>query len=133
MTEQEWHALAVYVSCIASKLELRDWTITVNRRPCDDGAYATIYPTYGRKVADVHFVENFRDLDRDVQRHTVVHELVHCHLESAANMVYRDVEAIVGKPADLVFYSGFKRQMEYGVDGLATALAQHMPHIVWPE
>lgn len=133
MTEPEWATLAEYVRWVANEMELRDWTINVLYRPCENDAYATIYPTFGRKVADIHFHEDFRGYSADVQRHTVVHELVHLHVEAAGNMVRRDLETLLGQGADLIFWNGFKRQLEYGVDGIAMAIAKHMPHIAWPE
>lgn len=132
MTDRDWEALSRYVRWVANAMELRDWTLDLQRRPCDRGAIASIHPTFGRKVADIYFDEHFRTLVPEVQRHTVVHELIHCHLEPAANMVYKDLEEQLSKPADQIFWNGFNRQIEYGVDALANVIAAHMPLIEWP-
>lgn len=132
MTDREWEELTRYIRWVANEMELRDWTIEVLRTPSEEGTYATIFPTFGRKIATLKLDPNFRTYDAEIQRHTIVHELVHCHLEPAANMVYKDLEEYLGKQTDQVFWNGFKRQIEYGVDGLASAIAKHMPLIEWP-
>lgn len=133
MTRREFAALGRYVRWVANEMGLRDWTIEVShdRAPSDCNAFVT--NTYGRKLATIRFCSDFRTLSPEDQRHTVAHELVHCHLESATNMVLNDLEECLGKPADRVFWSSFKRQMEYGVDALAAAYAKHLPLIDWPK
>lgn len=131
MTEHERQALYRYIRWVANEMELRDWTIELLRETCEDGAYAVVYPTFGRKIAEIKLTENFRELAPETQRHTIVHELVHCHLEPAANMVYKDLEDYLGKQTDQIFWNGFKRQIEYGVDAIAAAIAKHLPLIDW--
>lgn len=133
LTEPERVVVGRYMRWVADAMELRDWTMELSHEPADKDAYASIRATYGRKVALVDLCDNFRTLDADKQRHTIVHELVHCHLESAANMVFRDIEDFLGKQSDQIFYNGFKRQIEYGVDALASAIAKHMPLIDWED
>lgn len=133
MTDADFDALTRYVRWVANELELRDWTITVTREAAPADALAHIRGTYGRKLALIDFAADFRSHDAEDQRHTVVHELVHCHLESATNMVLNDIEDSLGKTTDQVFWNGYKRQIEYGVDALASALAKHLPLIDWPE
>jgi hypothetical protein len=47
-------------------------------------------------------------------------------------MVRTDLEEFLGKQTDQVFYNGFRRQVEYSTDAIATAIAKHMPLIDWP-
>jgi hypothetical protein len=133
LSDEESAALSHYVRWVADAMELRDWTIHISNEPCEEHAQATIEPIYARKSACIRFGRDFRELDPLEQRHTVVHELVHCHLESAKDMVFKDLEEHLGKPCDQIFYHGWNRQFEYGVDGIATALAKHMPLIDWPK
>lgn len=131
MNDHEWGVVEGYVRTIANVVELRDWTITVSREPAPKGCSGHVEITYGRKLATISLDSSFRGRSREDQRQTVVHELVHLHLESAANMVQNDLEQWLGKQADQIFYDGFKRQMEYGVDALADALAKHLPLVEW--
>lgn len=133
LTEPERVIVGRYIRWVADAMELRDWTMELSHGPADEDAYASIRATYGRKVALVKLCDNFRTLAADKQRHNLVHELVHCHLESAANMVLCDIEEFLGKQSDQIFYNGFKRQIEYGVDALASAIAKHMPLIDWED
>lgn len=133
MNERERDALIGYIRWVANEMELRDWTFDLSSRPADRDCYAQIFPTYGQKHAEISVDENFRTLDADKQAQIIAHELVHCHLEAASNMVFADLEPYLGKAADQIFWNGYKRQMEYGVDALATVIAKHMPNISWPE
>ena len=118
---------------MADEMELRDWTIVLSDKPAPEDALGYVKVTYGRKLATIDLTPDFRDCDLEEQRHTVVHELVHCHLEPATNMVLNDLEEPLGKQADQIFWEGFKRQNEYAVDALASAIAKHMPLIDWPK
>lgn len=133
MTKREWAALGRYVRWAADTMELRDWTFEIAHDPPDPDANARINLTYARKLAVVRFCSDFRQMPAEQQRHTVVHELVHCHLESATNMVLNDLEGHLAKPTDQIFWEGFKRQIEYGVDALASTIAKHLPLIAWPK
>lgn len=132
MKKRDRKALAAYVRTCADTIELRDWTITVGAEPAPSDADGYVVITYGRKLAYITFAEDFRSFDPDRQRHTVAHELIHCHLEPACNMVQNDLEPHLAAQGDQVFFAGFKRQIEYGVDALAAAMAKHLPHIGWP-
>lgn len=131
MTEKQRRSLEVYVRWAANELELRDWTIVVSTEATGDDSHAIVTNTYGRKLATIRFEDGFRDLDPEQQRHTVAHELIHCHLESATNMALNDLDELVGAPAGRLFWAGYRRQIEYGVDALASAIAKHLPLIDW--
>ena len=133
MTKHEREVLGEYVRSVADTMELRDWRIEISDEPAPVDSHGHVTNTYGRKLAVIRFAADFRSLDAEQQRHTVVHELVHCHLESATNMVLNDLESHLSKQSDQLFWEGFKRQIEYGVAALAYALAKHIPLIVWPE
>lgn len=131
MTKKERKALGLYIRWVGDAMELRDWTFELSRKEPDTDAFATVTPTYGRKIAVIDLCPDFRAMAPEKQRHVIVHELVHCHLEPAASMVRSDLEKHLGETTDRVFWDGFKRQVEYGVDALASAIAKHMPLIDW--
>lgn len=127
MTKAKRNAVTKYLNVLQAHMELRDWDVAVSEEECENDYDARIYLTYGRKLARIVLSPDFLSGTPEEQRHTLVHELVHCHLEPACNMVQNDLQTPLNKSADMLFWAGFRRQMEYGVDALACALAPHMP------
>lgn len=114
-------------------MALRDWTIDLQRQPCDDDCNAQASLVYGRKIVRIRVSRDFRGFDLERVRQTVVHELVHCHFAAADMQVEHDLPDHLGKQAAELFFDSFRRNMEYGVDAMAAALAPHMPLIDWPK
>jgi hypothetical protein len=133
MRKRDRKALGRYIRWCADAMELRDWTIELMHDPCEPDCNASVEIVYGRKFARVFVNQDFRAYDPERQRHTIVHELVHLHLESACSMVRNDLEHYLPRPVDHVFWEGYKRQVEYGVDALASAIAKHLPLVEWPD
>jgi hypothetical protein len=126
-------ALIAYIRETADAVGLRDWEIRLSSERAADGKAASVQAAFGRKFARILIGKDFSDESPEDQRDTIVHELIHLHLEPAADMVYGDLEKILGRPADAVFTNGFDRQLEYAIDALASALAPHLPLIDWPK
>jgi hypothetical protein len=126
-------ALALYIRSTADQMGLRDWDFNLLREPCDDDCNAQCRVIYGRKLADIRVSEHFREFDPARIRRTVVHELVHFHLAAATNSVEHDLDGHLSGQANGLFYSGWLRNLEYGVDGIATAWATTFPLIKWPK
>ncbi len=134
MRKRDRRELGRYARAMADELELRDWTINLLYRPSDRCNDAEIGCVYGQKTANLQVSENFRQLDRDRQRQTITHELLHCHWHLPSEMVVtKDLEAALGAQADQLFAEGFRRQLEYAIDATAAALAKHLPYIDWPK
>lgn len=134
MRKRERKALGNYLRTIADLMELRDWHLDLSHGlPDADDAIATCEPIFGRKKAVFRFCDGFENLPREEQRNTVVHELVHCHLAAAQGVAERDMEGVLAAESDRVFFRAFRRNLEYAVDGLANAIAKHMPYPEWPE
>lgn len=133
MRKRDHRALSTYVRSCADALGLRDWLVVVERTPCDDESLAQAYLVYGRKLARIRFCRSFRDCTLEQVRQTVAHELIHCHFAAVDNMAEHDLKAHLGDAAAHVFFGSFRRQMEYGVDGLADAVAPGLPLIRWPK
>ncbi len=107
-----------YFRAIADLLALKDWTIIVKDESPDDGdANATVNITYGRKRAIIRLSENFLKDDESDQRHTAVHELIHCHLDTHGRLAENAVADT--KPYRLL--------LEIAVDGLTDAVAPFLP------
>ena len=76
-----------------------------------------MHPVEGRKYANLRLGECFLVDAAEEQRHTIVHELLHCHLGPMTRMI----EAHDGMPPAAML------ALEYCVDGLADAIAPLLP------
>jgi hypothetical protein len=109
---------APYVRQLADLLCLRDWRIEVYEdAPSDSSAIASCQPVTGRKYAAIRLSESFLTDPKTDQRHTLTHELLHCHLGPMTRLL----EANEAMPAAV------QLAMEYCVDGLADAIAPLLP------
>lgn len=133
MTKRDRAELGRYIRWVADAIGLRDWELDLMLEPAEEGHVAEVDPTFGRRHAELRFCAKFRERDPEAQRNAVVHELVHCHLAPLQSQVEDDLDQLLGKPADLVFSLAFRRNLEYSVDALAEAIAEHMPLIAWPK
>lgn len=116
-----------YVRRLADSLGLQDWTFTLTWDCSDDDAAAVVTCIDGRKHATIAFAADFGQTDPLQQRAVVVHELIHCHLASAQNIIRDDLTKHLSQATYDALYDGFLRQLEYAVDGLATPVARGLP------
>lgn len=93
-------------------MRLSDWTLQFDEQHSSDGTLASINCCRGRKYATIRLCYDFDQKCGEEQRHTIVHELVHCHLAQLWHHVDPDDED------EAVTLLG-----EYAVDGLADAIA----------
>lgn len=109
-----------YLRGLADALALKDWTLDiVSPDPTNTEADASISLVYGRKLATVKLSEDFLDVGPAGQRHTLVHELIHCHFDAAWGIA---VDALSADAA-----SAFRRMAEHAIDGLADGIAPLLP------
>jgi hypothetical protein len=110
-----------YVRHVADLLWLRDWTLTVSPDdPDDEETRAMIYPARSRRHATLAFAESFLDDDDEpAQRQTVVHELIHLHLQPSLVIVETAIEGDLRSHHRMMF--------EYGIDAIADAFAVGCP------
>lgn len=121
-----------YLRRLADGMALRDWTFALAPGlPVDvNDEYATQAEIQLHPHADIAFLAvagPFFEEEVDVQRRILVHELLHCHRARTDYMVRHDLEDLVGKPADRLFWSGYSRQREVEVEAVAKVLAPFMP------
>ena len=134
LSEPLWDTLTEYVRQIADLLELRDWRFRIQREPPEDGdCIASLQTIDGRKVAALRVRGDFWDQSGEESRHTITHELIHCHHAAAQDIIRLDTSKHLGQATYDVLHGAFSRQMEYAVDGLADALAPHLPLPPWGE
>lgn len=133
MSKRDRKALVHYIRHVADQMQLRDWTVTLEREPCDEERIGQARCVDGQRHVFISVAANFTDYDAEEQRETIVHELVHAHHEWCWRMVQSDLAEPLGKVAYYVFCDAYRRAMELAVDGLSKAIAPHMPLIDWPK
>jgi hypothetical protein len=112
---QRW---APYVRHLADVLRLRDWRVDVlEELPGGSDAIASCAPVAGRKYAVIRLAESFLTDPTEDQRHTLTHELLHCHFAPMMRLL----------EATDSFGVAEKLAMEYFVDGMADAIAPLLP------
>jgi hypothetical protein len=125
-------ALAKYVRWVANEMELRDWELTVEFAT-DPDYLGHCVCSKSQHHASISVADNFRDHSAEEQRETIVHELLHIHLEVPWRMVQTDLAEPLGKVSYYIFCDSYRRALEYAIDGMSKALAKHLPLIDWPE
>ena len=131
MTEEQRNDLSAQVRQLADELGLRDWTFTILPEPVeDDGAAAMILPVHGRKHAKLQVCADWPDYP--AKREAIVHELLHCHLACATDVIRLDLEAagLLTAAQHEWLWASFRRQIEYAVDGIAAAIARKCQPVV---
>jgi hypothetical protein len=114
-TREPW---APYVRQIADTLHLKDWEILISpQAPAGDETIASIQPIYGRKSALLRLSDGFLTDSATDQRHTLVHELIHCHAAPLQRLLESEEHMTAGA----------RQAIEYCVDGLADAIAPLLP------
>jgi hypothetical protein len=117
------HVVLSYVRDLANRLGLRDWTLILTQETPQPGRIAEIAPVWGRKHAALRLSGEFFDRDGAAQRHTVVHELLHCQFATAQLYAQR-----VMVPHS---YLALELNFECGIDGVADAIAPLFPLPAW--
>lgn len=138
MRKRDRKALREYVRYVAAELNLRDYTIHItydHEVVTGRGGIraASVSCIDGAREATIEIAYNFRHFPADAQRETIVHELLHVHHDPCWRMVQTDLDEPLGKVGYYLFCDSYRRSMEFMVDGLAKAVARHLPMIAWPE
>lgn len=121
------NALGQYVRDLADMMGLRDWHLLLLNEPTDNPEHAAdIDVVYGRRAACIRFHADWAQADPSELRCTVVHELVHCHLNPMRN-VLDNIENAVGKMVYDPTYNALTDYIEYATDAISTAWAESLP------
>jgi hypothetical protein len=119
--------LGKYVRNMADLMGLRDWHLKLMNDPPDDPeAAACCEVIYGQKYALIRFHRDWTSADPEELRSTVIHELIHCHVEPMRWSV-NNVKHVVGTAMFEVIFDAFSDALEVAVDGMARAWAESMP------
>lgn len=121
---QGW--VAPYVRFIADHMALKDWRIAIEIDPDLRDSLATVEPVPNRQYAILRVGEDFLGAPGEDQRHGIVHELVHLHMEGCRRTVASLVGAVTGPMLDLL-QRNHDDQIEGAVDRLADSISKGLP------
>ena len=140
-----------YIRFCANEMGLRDWALRVeiahsdrlreiDSHDGDDQVWgATCDPVRGRKYATIalgpQVIDALLDGDREDFRQTIAHELTHCHFTALWEQLRADLyeSRAMSQTAYDLFIASAERNLEYGVDAIADAIAPRLPLIELPK
>lgn len=126
-------AVEVYIKNLQKYLRLQDWTLVVDwSEPCEDISIATFDPVEDQKYSVIRISEKFLDLGMEMQTQTLVHELIHCHLQPMTDLAEYTVKSIASKSASNVFDIAMSQSCEFATDAIADAIAPLVPQFKLP-
>lgn len=133
MSRKFFNAVKEYLGTIAPMLSLRDWTIKLNKEPADDeDVLAHCHVTDGRRHIQIWLSKDFASEDPSVIRQTLVHELLHAHLDVFMATAQKTLRNPLGQVTYSVVEAVIRRDTELVVDTLADAVASLLPEFVPP-
>jgi len=140
MKKRDRKELGRYVRHCADEMGLRDWTIelAIDTPSVDIDEYdasvidATMECVNGQKLGVLCCPASIRARDREQIRHTVVHELTHCHFaelfETGSHFLRQ-----LGPTATAAADWSYRLSMERAVDAIAREWSRHLPLVDWPD
>ena len=112
-----------YIRTLADAMGLKDWDVRLSDDALDDGNAGGCRVPYGRKIAKIRLAEH--DTIESLRR-TIVHELLHAHLEPIDWQIHNIKPAVSELTFD-VWRGGFVDALEVACDAIAWAWAEHLP------
>lgn len=131
-TPKQSAALGSYCRDMADLLGLRDWTVRVVHEPVHSTQpeLASCSGVLGRRFADLRFAPEIFEIEPEMARLIVAHELIHCHVPARPRNDLGLVE-LLGAPAATIFQEAENERLELAVDALGEAIAPFLPLPPW--
>jgi hypothetical protein len=118
----------VYARELAGMMGLADWNVVVVLDEVSSDVLAAVECVYGQRFARVALCENWDELALDVQRDTLVHELVHAILSPYSQMAGDLIESFNSEGNEaMVAKAALGNVEEWVVDAIALAWGRHLP------
>ena len=117
-----------YVKTVQDELKLSHWDIGFENNFCREGALAEIDIAPAQHNATVSLCKEWRSWKPNVMRSTVVHELMHCHINAINEIAEEHLEELSPKTL-----AACKVGITYVNERVTDALAEMVsPHISMP-
>lgn len=120
--------LGAYIRDIADLMQLRDWTVVMmSTAPDNPKLFAAVERLHGRKWANFYIQDDWTHATPERMRQTVVHELLHLHIDPAVKGTLNAVADQVTPAVSEVITNVMDERVEYAVDAIAEAWAMSLP------
>ena len=120
-----------YVQILKRKINLVEWKIDLNEKPCPNDSLGECDIVYGQHLATISLNKNYKKEKPEVLRNTIVHELLHCYMspitESATQVMEPFEEDIHGRKIIQAAINAMEYQTERIIDRLSDIVAPTMP------
>jgi hypothetical protein len=116
-----------YIKVLLNEMHLWGWRVILHPDQPDTENDARISTCDDRKIAHLYLADDFFTFDRDQQRQTLVHEMLHLHESGPSDIVRKDLSKHLGQSTYDVVWANYARQCEFMVDELANVIAPFMP------
>lgn len=127
LNKEDLVQISEYVRTVVPILRLNAWNIQIGNNCVLDGAIAEASCADGQQTATINFSELFTRISPEEQRNTVVHELLHIHINRLRSSASSIVDSTYrGKTADTI-NELLIRDEEYLVDALSRVIDPLVP------
>lgn len=120
-----------YVQILKRKINLVEWKIDLNEKPCPNDSLGECDIVYGQHLATISLNKNYKKEKPEVLRNTIVHELLHCYMspitESATQVMEPFEEDVHGRKIIQAAINAMEYQTERIIDRLSDIIAPTMP------
>lgn len=116
-----------YIKLIALQLGLEGWEFTLDDKPAGEDEYANVSVVYGQRRAIICLAKDRSKWTAETARDTIVHELMHCHLEPISEISSDVLDTAAGARVAAVGNAAVSYVIERTVDAVSTAIAKFMP------
>lgn len=130
MPRDRFKRYGLFIRFAADKVGLRDWAFNLRWSYYDenDEALAAVKVVEGQKRATVWLSKDFNDFPEPQQRHALIHELIHCHLNPIQELMW-STASLMGQPAHTLLREALQREIELATDAIASEWAVSFPTI----
>ncbi len=120
-----------YVQILKRKINLIEWKIDLNEKPCPNDSLGECDIVYGQHLATISLNKNYKKEKPEILRNTIVHELLHCYMspitESATQVMEPFEEDVHGRKIIQATINAMEYQTERIIDRLSDIVAPTMP------
>lgn len=120
--------LGRYIRLIADTVGLRDWFLDLGHGdpPGDNDFGGQCHCVPYQKKATIWLRSDWTTWPEDEIRHTVVHELLHCHLQGT-QVALEPLADIIGNLGASIMVSSHHAALELAIDGMAYEWSKLLP------
>ena len=116
-----------YARTLADGLGLKDWEVVIKRETPDDGhAGASMLTVTGRRLVWIKLGDGFLANTPEMQRHYMLHELVHIHTDDIDTAMWQAADVINGEAFTLL-QKVVRDRIEFATDVIAASIGHAFP------